>query len=59
MKRSKKAAILVATVLVVAGLVLSVGSMIAVGFDFSRYNSSFQIHTESGDAIWVGMTFGE
>lgn len=59
MKRSKKIALIAATVLVAVGLVLSVGSMVSVGFDFTRYNSGFHISTGSGDPIWFGMNFGE
>lgn len=58
MKRSKKIALTVATILMVAGLALSVGAMASVGFDLTRLNTTLQIADGPDGPVTFGIFFG-
>ena len=58
MKRSKKRALLAASVLVALGLVLCLGTLAAIGFDLTRLNATMQIAGGTEGPILFGIFFG-
>lgn len=58
MKRSKKTALLVAAGLVAVGLLLCLGTMAAIDFDFTKLNTTMQIAEGPNGPIMFGIFFG-
>lgn len=58
MKRSKKTALLVAAGLVAVGLLLCLGTMAAIDFDFTKLNTTMQIAESPNGPITFGIFFG-
>ena len=58
MKRSKKSALLVASVLVALGLVLCLGTLVAIDFDFTKLNTTMQLAEGPNGPIQFGIFFG-
>ena len=59
MKRSKKRALMAASILVALGLVLCLGTLVAIDFDFSRLNTTMQLGEGPDGPIQFGLFFGE
>ena len=57
MKRSKKRALLAASVLVALGLVLCLGTLVAIDFDLTRLNTTWQIAEGPDGPVQFGIFF--
>ena len=57
MKRSKRITLMVAAALVALGLALCLGAMVAVGFDFTRFNGEFTIPLGNGNLTQIAVNF--
>lgn len=58
MKRSKKKVLIAASVLVALGLVLCLGTLVAIDFDLTRLNTTMQLAEGPDGPIQFGIYFG-
>lgn len=58
MKRSRKKVLIAASVLVALGLVLCLGTLVAIDFDLTRLNATMQLAEGPDGPIQFGIYFG-
>ncbi len=58
MKHSKKKVLIAASVLVALGLVLCLGTLVAIDFDLTRLNTTMQLAEGPDGPIQFGIFFG-